>query len=119
MVRYYERLLELPNLIAIWPGDDMGFKGGTMISPADLKKYTLPWHAKFAEMTHAAGLPFFLHSCGQLGEIYDHLIDEVKIDAKHSFEDAICPVEDFWRQYGGRIGVLVELLGASGGDGGR
>ena len=115
MVRYYQRLLELPNLVAIWPGDDMGFKSGTMISPDDLKKHTLPWHRRFAEITHAAGLPYFLHACGNLAEIYDHLIDEVRIDAKHSFEDAILPVEGFKRQYGDRIGVLggvdLDVLG--------
>jgi uroporphyrinogen decarboxylase len=106
MARYYERLLDLPNLIAVWPGDDMGFKGGTMISPDDLRKYTLPWHRRFAEMTHAAGLPYFLHSCGNLARVHDDLIEDVKIDAKHSFEDAILPAERFKQAYGDRIGTL-------------
>jgi uroporphyrinogen decarboxylase len=34
------------------------------------------------------------------------LIEDVGIDAKHSFEDAITPVTDFWRRYGGRISIL-------------
>jgi len=38
----------------------------------------------------------------------------VKIDAKHSYEDAICPVEQFYDRYSSRIGLLggldVDLL---------
>ena len=48
----------------------------------------------------------FLHSCGNLAGIMDELIDEVKIDGKHSFEDAIIPAEEFQRKYGDRVTVL-------------
>ena len=34
------------------------------------------------------------------------LIEEVGIDGKHSYEDAIIPVEDFQVRYGNRIAVL-------------
>ena len=106
MVEYYRRLLELPGLIALWQGDDMGFRTATLIAPDDLRKHTLPWHKRFAEMAHGASLPYFLHSCGQLAEIMDYLIDEVGIDAKHSFEDAITPAAEAKRLWGGRIGIL-------------
>ncbi|MBD3182493.1 hypothetical protein GF312_09390 [Candidatus Poribacteria bacterium] len=106
MTKYYERLLQLEKVIAIFPGDDMGFRTATMISPKDLKKYTLPWHKKFAEMTHDADLPYFLHSCGNVNEIMPDLIDFVKIDAKHSFEDAIIPMAEFKKQWDDCIGVL-------------
>jgi uroporphyrinogen decarboxylase len=36
----------------------------------------------------------------------EDLITVVGIDGKHSFEDAIIPVEDFQRMYGSRIAVL-------------
>jgi uroporphyrinogen decarboxylase len=36
----------------------------------------------------------------------EDLITNVRIDAKHSYEDAIIPVEDFQARYGDRIGVL-------------
>jgi uroporphyrinogen decarboxylase len=57
-------------------------------------------------MAHQRGLPYFLHSCGNLAKIMEDLIIEVGIDGKHSFEDAIIPVEDFQRRYGDRIAVL-------------
>ena len=106
MERFYERILPLPKLIAVFPGDDMGFRTSTLIGPEDLRAYTLPWHKRFAAMAHEAGLPYFLHSCGQLGEIMDDLIDDVGIDAKHSYEDAILPAGQAKRRWGGRIGIL-------------
>ncbi len=75
-------------------------------SPRDLRTYVLPWHKKFAAMAHAHGRPYFLHSCGKVMAIMDDLIDDVGIDGKHSYEDAIMPAEDFQRQYGSRIAVL-------------
>ena len=36
----------------------------------------------------------------------DYLIDELKYDAKHSWEDIICPVEKGWQLWGERIAIL-------------
>lgn len=106
MEAYYAHILQLDRLIVVFPGDDMGFKTGTLLSPNALKTYTLPWHKRFAEMTHATGRPYFLHSCGNLEAIMQHLIEEVKIDAKHSYEDAIIPVAEMQRRYGDKIAIL-------------
>ena len=103
---FYTHILDLDRVIALWPGDDMGFRSGTMISPTDINKLILPWHKKFADMAHDRQLPYFLHSCGNVADIMNDLINEVMIDGKHSFEDAIIPVEDFHRQYGKKIAVL-------------
>jgi uroporphyrinogen decarboxylase len=120
MTAFYEHLLDLDNLCAIFPGDDLGFKTGPLISPADLRTYILPWHKTFAAMAHDRGLPYFLHSCGNLDSIIDDLIDDIRIDGKHSFEDAILPVEDFQARHGGRIAVLggldVNILSAGSED---
>ena len=95
----------------------MGFRTATLITPAALRRYTLPWHKRFAAMTHATGLPYFLHSCGNLSLIMEDLIDDVQIDGKHSYEDAIIPVDDFQARYGDRIAVLggidVNILAAT------
>lgn len=116
MVTFYKHLLDLDRVIAIFPGDDMGFRSATMISPASLQTYTLPWHRRFAAMTHARGLPYFLHSCGNLTQIMDTLIHDVEIDGKHSYEDAIIPVDEFQARYGSHIaclgGVDINILAA-------
>ncbi|MGL4737436.1 MAG: uroporphyrinogen decarboxylase family protein [Cellulosilyticaceae bacterium] len=48
--------------------------------------------------------PFLLHSCGNLFQIFDDLIDLAKIDAKHSNEDAIAHFSIWVERYGDRIG---------------
>lgn len=106
MEAYYERLFGLENLVAILQGDDMGFRTGTLIAPDDIKRYALPWHKRLAQRTHEAGLPYFLHSCGNLETLIDDLIDDVGIDGKHSYEDAIIPVEKFQERYGEKLAVL-------------
>jgi uroporphyrinogen decarboxylase len=84
----------------------MGFRSSTLLPPAALRRLILPWHKKFAALAHDRGLPYFLHSCGNLAAILDDLIDDVGIDAKHSFENAILPVTEFQARYGTRIGAL-------------
>jgi len=103
---FYEHLLSLDRVIAIFQGDDMGFRSQTLIGPGHLRQFVLPWHKQFARMAHESGRPYFLHSCGNLERIYDDLIEDVRIDGKHSFEDAILPVENFQERYGDRIAVL-------------
>ena len=99
-------LAEMDRVIAIWMGDDMGFKTGTMISPKHLRKHVFPLQKQISEIAHQKGLPFLLHSCGNLDGIMEDLIDGVGIDAKHSFEDVIEPVEGFSARYGKRIAVI-------------
>jgi len=91
---------------ALWLGDDMGFKTQPMISPEALRRYVFPWQRRIAEIAHAAGKPFLLHACGNLETVMDDLIDYVKIDGKHSFEDVIMTVPEAKRRWGNRVAVL-------------
>ena len=120
MVQFYDHLLDLEHLIAVFPGDDMGFRTSTLVAPAHLRQYTLPWQKRFAKMVHNRDLPYFLHSCGNLGRIMEDLINDVGIDGKHSYEDAIIPVEDFQARYGDRIAILggidINILGGGSPD---
>ena len=77
-----------------------------IISPDDLREFVLPGHKALVEMVHEAGRLYLLHSCGHLREIMLDLIDDVKIDAKHSFEDTIELVTDAKTDYGDRIALL-------------
>lgn len=103
---FLKRLLAFDRVKIIWGSDDMGYRGGPLISPGDLRCFVLPGHALMAEMSHAAGRPYWLHACGNLGLIMDDLIDDVRIDAKHSFEDTIERVTEVKDTYGRRIALL-------------
>ena len=101
-----EQLLQFDCVKAILASDDMGFKTSTLISPADLREFVLPGHKTLAEMAHQSGRLYLLHSCGNIRAIMPDLLDYVKIDGKHSFEDAIEPITDAKREYGDRIALL-------------
>lgn len=100
------RMLEFDRVKVTMAADDMGFKSGPLISPDDLRQFVLPGHKKMAEMAHAAGRLFILHSCGQLETIMEDIIKDVGIDAKHSFEDTIEPIVEAKKKYGEEIAVL-------------
>ena len=100
------RLLQFNRVRMIWSSDDMGFKTGLLISPADTREFILPGHKMLAEMAHAAGRAYILHVCGKLTDIIDDLIDDVKIDAKHSFEDTIEDVREVKHTYGKRVAMI-------------
>ncbi len=106
ILQFTEQLVNLPRLVALFPGDDMGFKTGLLVSPVVLRTLVLPWHQKMAALAHRRGIPYFLHSCGNLTAILPDLVDAVGIDGKHSFEDAIQKAEDFQARWGDRLAVL-------------
>ena len=99
------RLAALDGIGAYRFGDDLGYKTSTMLSPKALREYVFPWYAKVVEVTHNAGKPFVLHSCGQLSEVMDDII-ATGVDAKHSYEDVITPVTDAKKLWGDRLAIL-------------
>ena len=95
-----------PATGAIFYGEDMGSSAGTLLSPKFLKKYVIPRIKRIADACHKNGKLFLLHSCGQIEGVMDDLIDVVGIDAKHSFQDNVEPVEQFYNKYHDKVAVL-------------
>jgi uroporphyrinogen decarboxylase len=104
--RYVSLLAGYDRVGAIWGTDDMGFKTGTLASPEHLRELVLPAHKRLASIAHEAGKLYLLHSCGKIEAIMEDLIEDVRIDAKHSFEDTIEDVADAKATYGSRIALL-------------
>jgi len=86
--------------------DDWGFKTQTMFPPEMMEEYVFPYTKKIVEVIRSNGKPAILHSCGNLKNIMDVIIDDLKLDGKHSFEDGICPVEDAWDCWSDRIAIM-------------
>jgi uroporphyrinogen decarboxylase len=104
LLAYYERALSYDAVGFLCSNDDWGFNTQTFLSPAMMRRYVFPWHKKFVDLAHSAGKPILLHSCGNLREVMEDII-AMGYDAKHSFEDAILPVEDVYEKYQGRIAI--------------
>lgn len=104
--RFYEIVAPIETVGGCIVNDDWGFKNQTMFSPDMLRRWVFPWHKKIVESIHAAGKVAILHSCGQLRDVMDEVIDDLNFDAKHSFEDQITPIEDAYELWGRRIALL-------------
>ncbi len=101
----FEEYCSRDSVCALWLGDDLGGKNGLLVSPGFLASQVFPWYRRFAELAHRCGKPFLLHSCGRTEAVVPTLV-EVGIDAKHSFEDSIEPVEAFAAKWSDRLAVL-------------
>ena len=106
LIQHYTKALESRHVGAIISNDDWGFKSQTMLSPENMRKFVFPWHKQIVEAAHKAGKPVILHSCGNLKDVMDDVILDMKYDGKHSYEDTILPVEQAYEQYGDRIAIM-------------
>lgn len=109
LLRYYEMGLQQDGVGAAIVNDDWGFKTQPFLAPQDMREFITPWHRRMVQAIHAAGRPAILHSCGELKLLWDDIIDDLKFDGKHSYEDAILPVEEAYEKYGSRIAILGGL----------
>jgi uroporphyrinogen decarboxylase len=98
---------------ALRMGDDLGYKTATFVPPKLLRRFAFPWYRSCVELAHKNGLPFVLHSCGNIympdetgRSVMDDLVEDVGIDAKHSYEDAIMPACKVKEKYGDKVAVL-------------
>ena len=106
LAEYYSRLCNFPVVGACISNDDRGFKTQTLLTRDQLQTYIFPWHQKITDTIHNSGRKVILHSCGNIYPVMDTIIDVLKYDAKHSYEDAIMPVEQAYDEYGSRIAIL-------------
>lgn len=107
LIREIDKIIAEKDYVgALRMGDDMGYKTGTLLNPKTVKDYVLPQHKQIVAEAHKQHKPFILHSCGNLTDIIDDLISEVRIDGWHSFQDLILPVTEAKLKYGDRVALL-------------
>jgi len=106
LVQFFDRTARYDTVGACIVNDDWGFKTQTMFSPPDMRKFVFPWIRKIVEAIHSAGKPAILHSCGHFDRIINDIIDDLKFDGRHSYEDAIMPVEEAYERYHQHIAIM-------------
>lgn len=107
-----QRLMEFYRIVAAHPAvgacidnDDWGFRTQTLLSPRQMRQYIFPWHQRIIATIHAAGKPVILHSCGHFDRIIDDMV-ALGIDARHSYEDNILPVEQAYERHIDKFAIL-------------
>ncbi|MFA5036875.1 MAG: uroporphyrinogen decarboxylase family protein [Candidatus Izemoplasmatales bacterium] len=103
---YFTECLKSNYVGAILCNDDWGFNSQTMLPPDLLRQWVFPWYRRIVAKAHACGKYAILHSCGYFIDIIDDIIDEMKFDGRHSYEDKIMKVEDAYELLHPRIAVL-------------
>ena len=61
------------QIVLLW--DDYGFKNGLFMSPDNYRKYVFPWLKRICEGAHKRDCKIFLHSDGDLLEIFEDIIN--------------------------------------------
>lgn len=106
LLRFYEICSALEPVGALIVNDDWGFKTQTMLSPDMLRQFVFPWHKRMVAAIHQNRKYAILHSCGNLSEVIEDIVEDMGYDAKHSFEDTIFPVEQAWKHWHERIAIM-------------
>ena len=102
----YERMISQKCVGLLWHVDDMAYNKQTMISVEHLRELIVPWLKKYADLAHRREKMVWLHCCGNIYPLFEDLIEDVGVDAKHSFENVVMSVEEYMQTYGQRIGGL-------------
>jgi uroporphyrinogen decarboxylase len=105
----YEAVCKLSDIDAVGAvvlAEDIGSKNGLIMHPDHFRRLVIPWHKKIGQILHERGKIFILHACGKIEKLMEDFITVGKIDARHSFEDQVTPIEEAKRLYGNHIAVL-------------
>jgi len=100
MIKRYDDLFVFYRM-----GDDLGFKSSTLLEPDTIRNHILPQYKRIIDLVHRSNKKFLLHSCGNIFELMDDIID-LGIDAKHSNEDQIAPFDTWIDLYADKIGLF-------------
>ena len=100
LVRYYDEVASFDRVGACLSNDDWGFNTQTLLSPAQMERWLIPWHRKIAAAIHRHGKPALIHSCGNVYPVFDWITESY--EGKHSYRRSILPVEEAYRRYHNR-----------------
>jgi hypothetical protein len=92
----------------VWAGDDLGTQISLFMPPDTFRSLYKPVYKKFAEILHSNGLDFWLHTCGNVTEILDDLI-EVGVDVIHPIQVGAMDAEQVASKYAGKVAFWVGM----------
>ena len=92
----------------VWAGDDLGHQNGLFMSPKIFRKVYKPYYSQLAEILHNNKLDFWLHTCGNVSEIMDDLI-EAGVDVIHPIQAGCMDPAETFGKYGGQIAFWIGM----------
>jgi uroporphyrinogen decarboxylase len=96
-----KRALEF-DIDAVYFGDDWGQQHGLQMGPGIWHEFIYPELKRMYGVVKDAGKYVFIHSCGDVDELFDDLID-IGLDCFNPFQPEVMDVESLLSKYRGRL----------------
>ena len=90
------------NIDAVYFGDDWGQQRGLQMGPKLWRQFIYPVLKRMYAEVHAAGKFVFIHSCGDVDELFDDLIG-IGLNCFNPFQPEVMDVETLIERYRGRL----------------
>ncbi len=90
------------DIDAVYFGDDWGQQHGLQMGPALWREFIRPVLARMYGAVRDAGKYVFIHSCGDVDELFDDLID-IGLNCFNPFQPEVMDVHSLHAQYRGRL----------------
>jgi len=90
------------DIDAVYFGDDWGQQHGLQMSPGVWREFIYPVLKRMYGLVRRAGKFVFIHSCGDVDELFDELI-EAGVNCFNPFQPEVMDVYDLLRRYRGRL----------------
>ena len=96
------------DIDGIYYGDDWGAQRGLQMGPTTWREFIYPVLKRMYGVVKDAGKHVFIHSCGDVDELFDDLI-EIGVDCFNPFQPEVMDVWTLLPKYRGRLSFLGGL----------
>ena len=90
------------DIDAVYFGDDWGQQNGLIMGYDTWKEFIYPQLKRMYQAVHEEGKYVFIHSCGDVDELFDDLID-IGVDCFNPFQPEVMDVHYLIERYRGRL----------------
>ena len=90
------------DIDAVYFGDDWGQQHGLQMGPKLWRKFIYPVLERMYRAVHEGGRYIFIHSCGDVDELFDDLI-AIGVNCFNPFQPEVMDVPTLLRKYRGRL----------------
>ena len=90
------------DIDAVYFGDDWGQQRGLQMGPVLWNKFLLPVLERMYRVVQEAGKYVFIHSCGDVDELFDDLI-EIGVNCFNPFQPEVMDIYTLMERYRGRL----------------
>ncbi len=104
----FRKIVDMDEIGAMWYGDDLAYRSGTMVHPNILREHLFPYLKAMGEICREKDLPFVMHSDGDLRAILPELLD-MGLNGLHPIEPMAMDSRQLKEEYGDKLCLLGNI----------